>query len=304
MPVRIEIADGPFAGNCYQLNEGECLTVGRTSKSQCVLSHDNYLSGLHFQIDLSARGCVLRDANSSNGTFVNDQRVTAEVELRDGDRVIAGQTRFLVRTGDAVAPKSRTTLVMRPQDDTMISGRSPAMALEAPLRQAVDHLLRPGGSVLYGLVDAAADASLSVILAAAHQHQTLGPDAEAAPVLVNIGAQQALLPDLVHAAWGRGRMVCLTSNHPFESVRRHLRSFFLARTEDGRVFRFRLQDPRILQPFLTGGSPAEITHLFGPVDSYRMEDPRDSSKLVEFTVTPTGLKQNIVLLASAAAAHT
>lgn len=296
MHVQIEIADGPLAGQRYDLNEGESLSVGRTAKSQCVLAYDSYLSGLHFQIEVDARGCVLRDANSSNGTYVNDERVASEVELHDGDRVVAGETRFLIRTG-AAQLKGRTTLLMRQPSESLLPGGVAAPPLEAPHRMVVDHLRKSSGSVLYGLVDAAADASLSMLVAAAHQHQTLGPGAEGAPVLVNVASQQALLPELVRAAWGRNRMVFLTSNHPFESLRKHLRAFFLARTEDGRPFRLRLQDPGILQLFLNGCSAEEITLLFGPVDSFRMEDVRDAARLLEFTVTPVGLKQNIVMLA-------
>lgn len=298
MHVQIEIADGPQAGNRFDLTDGECLTVGRTAKSKCILSHDNYLSGLHFQIDVTAEGCVLHDANSSNGTFVNEQKVAAAVELQDGDRIVAGQTRFLVKMDADAAARGRSTLLMRQPEGTMLSGRETA-PLDSTQRTLVDHLGNLAGMPLYALVDVTTDAALSVLVAElAHQHQPVAPGADRSPSLINLAGQPLLLPELLRACWGKSRMVLLTSNHPFESVRKHLRSFLLARTEDGRPFRLRLQDPRLLQIFLAGCSADEITNAFGPVDSFRMEDSSDTSRLLEFTVTPVGLRQNIVPLSS------
>src|SRR5207244_970862 len=69
------------------------------------------MSGAHFAVECDARACRLRDLNSRNGTKLNGELVTQAV-LRDGDRVHAGRTDFVVRI-EAV-PKSESVSAPTP----------------------------------------------------------------------------------------------------------------------------------------------------------------------------------------------
>ncbi|MCA9151039.1 MAG: DUF2169 domain-containing protein [Planctomycetales bacterium] len=81
------------------LRDGMRCTVGRTPRAQVVLAHDPELSSLHFSIECLPGSVVLRDCQSTNGTFVNDQRIS-EHRLTNGDQIRAGRTRFVwVETG-------------------------------------------------------------------------------------------------------------------------------------------------------------------------------------------------------------
>lgn len=301
MRVQIEIADGPMQGVRHDLADGDSLSVGRTAKSKVVLAHDSYLSGLHFQIDIDGRGCVLRDAGSSNGTFVNEQRVTEEAVLRHGDRIVAGQTRFVVHMEEA---RNKATVLTR-LDGTMITGREPA-PLDGPLAALVQHLRSSSALPLYALAEVTSDAILSVVVArSTSQHELLASSAEVggvSPSLVSLPADSPVVVELVRNCWGQGRIVFLRSNYPFESVRRHLRSFFLARAEDGRALRLRMQDPHLLQVYLSGCTTDEIAGVFGPIASFEVEDMRDASRCLEFTVSPSGLRRSAFPLATDARA--
>lgn len=306
MRVQIEIVDGPLAGSRYDLGEGESLSVGRTAKSKVILQQDNYLSGIHFQIDIDSGRCLLRDSNSSNGTYVNEQRVN-EAELKDGDRIMAGQTRFLVYMESASAPlRPKATLLMARPD--LAAARPESPQLTETQQALVRHLNRTSAAPLYALVDVAADAALHLLVTrSGEHHQVLANGQEAAshaaaPCLVSLPADTALLPDLARQAWGQGRVVFFTCNHPFDAIRKHLRTLFLARTEDGRPIRLRLQDPRLLQTFLSGCSNDEIMCVFGPIQSFLAEDLRDPGKLLEFGVSPVGLRQKTTVLAGETAA--
>ncbi len=77
------------------LSEGQGLRFGRTDAAQVVFGDDPQMSGAHFDVRCGTSECRLRDLRSTNGTFVNGQRVE-EAVLRDGDEIRAGQTVFRV----------------------------------------------------------------------------------------------------------------------------------------------------------------------------------------------------------------
>jgi pSer/pThr/pTyr-binding forkhead associated (FHA) protein len=74
--------------------------VGRADGADLVIAEDGLLSRLHFQVECRESSCVVRDLNSTNGTFVNSRRI-AEAELSDGDTLSAGRTTFTVRQAGA-----------------------------------------------------------------------------------------------------------------------------------------------------------------------------------------------------------
>ncbi len=70
------------------------ISVGRSSQCEIQLEEDS-LSRKHasFLVHLDGRVFV-RDNESTNGTYVNDQLAKGEQQLRDGDRIKVGRTIF------------------------------------------------------------------------------------------------------------------------------------------------------------------------------------------------------------------
>ena len=68
-------------------------TVGRSDQN-VIESLDSKLSRFHCEIERHKSGYTLRDCNSRNGTLVNGRLVGTTI-LRDGDRIVAGQTEFV-----------------------------------------------------------------------------------------------------------------------------------------------------------------------------------------------------------------
>ncbi len=67
------------------------VTIGRSDENSLQV-FDRFISSRHVLICLRDGRRILVDRGSTNGTFVNGQRVEEEVELSDGDRIAMGNT--------------------------------------------------------------------------------------------------------------------------------------------------------------------------------------------------------------------
>ena len=65
------------------------LTVGRSAPAEVVLEGST-VSRRHCRLERQGDSIVLSDLGSTNGTFVNSERVTAPVVLEDGARITIG----------------------------------------------------------------------------------------------------------------------------------------------------------------------------------------------------------------------
>ena len=74
------------------------VTVGRSDRADVVISWDAEVSRIHAEIECVAGEWLLADDGlSSNGTFINGQRVVARRRLADGDAIRLGATVILFR---------------------------------------------------------------------------------------------------------------------------------------------------------------------------------------------------------------
>lgn len=78
------------------------LTIGRAADNQLVVS-DSQASSHHAEIRPGAQGYILTDLGSTNGTFVNEQRLTAQLPrpLNSGDAIRVGGTTFTYEVAGA-----------------------------------------------------------------------------------------------------------------------------------------------------------------------------------------------------------
>ncbi|MEY3020002.1 MAG: hypothetical protein RLZZ272_986 [Actinomycetota bacterium] len=76
--------------------EGRGLVLGRAGGATLVLD-DVYVSDEHAEVLPDGDGWAVRDLGSTNGTFVNDAKVTRQTPIAVGDRLQVGKTRIEVR---------------------------------------------------------------------------------------------------------------------------------------------------------------------------------------------------------------
>lgn len=67
------------------------LAIGRSSSEDLPLS-DPAVSKHHALISCDDGACYLKDRGSSNGTYLNGRKVVDRKKLRDGDRIVIGET--------------------------------------------------------------------------------------------------------------------------------------------------------------------------------------------------------------------
>jgi two-component system cell cycle response regulator len=79
-------------GRKFDLGRSETV-VGRASKADICVDMES-VSRNHATITNTKKGVRIRDLGSTNGTFINDERVEGERELRNGDLVKIGRTIF------------------------------------------------------------------------------------------------------------------------------------------------------------------------------------------------------------------
>jgi hypothetical protein len=81
--------------------DGERVTIGKDEQNDIVLDADPTVSRLHAVLEQFPAGWCVTDIGSSNGTFLNGERIWAQQRLRHGDEVRVGRTRLLFRnSGD------------------------------------------------------------------------------------------------------------------------------------------------------------------------------------------------------------
>lgn len=73
------------------------VTVGRLGTNQVVLDYERSVSGRHCEIYSGGGAVMIRDLNSSNGTYIDGIRVASESELANGSVIRLGRLEFEVR---------------------------------------------------------------------------------------------------------------------------------------------------------------------------------------------------------------
>lgn len=67
------------------------LVLGRSAEADVVLA-DPYASDFHARLVFQAGEVRLQDLGSTNGTFINGERMAAPMSLQRGDQIRVGQT--------------------------------------------------------------------------------------------------------------------------------------------------------------------------------------------------------------------
>ncbi len=84
-----------LVGRAFEI-KGEA-TLGRAAGCQITLD-DTFVSQIHARVSLTDMGVVLEDLGSTNGTYLNRQRVTSATVVQPGDQIQLGGTVLELRS--------------------------------------------------------------------------------------------------------------------------------------------------------------------------------------------------------------
>jgi hypothetical protein len=88
-PFQLVMHVGPNPGKVYELSQDE-VTIGRDIGNTIVIN-DPEVSRRHARLTAQAGGYVLEDLGSTNGTFVDGQRLMGPHMLRPGETIMLGE---------------------------------------------------------------------------------------------------------------------------------------------------------------------------------------------------------------------
>lgn len=123
-PARFILSDG------HDIEINGSVTIGRSVENWIKLDGDA-VSRKHASLDLIGNRFVLRDL-SSNGTYINDKRLTEPTELRDGDKVRIGPNVLVFKK--PVAPTQSTMVWETSEPLALVRGDGAEFGLNRSLR--------------------------------------------------------------------------------------------------------------------------------------------------------------------------
>src|SRR4051812_24649932 len=103
--IVLRVTDGPAAGALLAVEDEELL-IGRQAPGAGKLGNDIEISRRHARVSREANGqFLIEDLGSTNGTFVNEERITGARVLQPGDRLEMGDTKLVVDAPEAPSDK-------------------------------------------------------------------------------------------------------------------------------------------------------------------------------------------------------
>src|SRR5512138_65218 len=108
---------GPTPGATFSL-EGDQLVIGRDTSSAIAIN-DAEVSRKHARLNYQGGKYVIEDLGSTNGTFVNGQRLVSPVVLKSGDVISLGEQ--IVLMYEALSADAGATMIGRKSARTAVA---------------------------------------------------------------------------------------------------------------------------------------------------------------------------------------
>ena len=315
MVVILEAVSGPVTGRRIEIRAGSILRIGRTAKSDYALSEDSYLSGQHFAVECDGTQARVRDLGSSNGTFINGNRITEHV-AQEGDSLTAGGSTFTIHlesaasgspppipTGTALGKTAQTplytavqTIVDRPGSAATAAAATQPWPGFSRAQTVLLQTLFGTGAAVFAVVDATRDSRIPAFLdASGEPFLPIDPTGRAQAFVAAPAPHSRLLDVLIKDGWGRGWCSYFNGLVTLEVACAHLAGFATLYTVQSQPFTFRFWDPRVLRALAPLMSAEEGAAFFGPFTRMIAEGEKPEIA-VELSMTPRGPRQQTIVL--------
>ena len=142
----LKFISGKYQGGEFPLEMESEIVIGRSSELDMVLVED-MVSRRHARISSFNGGIEIEDFGSTNGTFVNGERIK-KARLKEGDRILVGTNIIKLVHRDDIEGTRRPNM-------PMIGPNSPGSTIPPP-GGGTQHVNNPGGTftgTITGLID-------------------------------------------------------------------------------------------------------------------------------------------------------
>ena len=155
MEVNLVVCAGKAKGRVVPL-PSSIFVIGRGPQSH-LRPHCKWVSRRHCAIAQWAGKVVVRDLHSVNGTYVNEQRVSGEVRVKDGDVLRVGTISFAFKINNdplpaAPVPGSAVKWLLDTASDTTLIAEIPVPTMLAEPDDPADSGVLSAGEYLQSLV--------------------------------------------------------------------------------------------------------------------------------------------------------
>ena len=128
----LEMWDVHGRRNCPLDDDGQKVVIGKKADVDRTIGDDPSVSRVHARLERVGGVWVIEDLNSTNGTYVNGERVFNTRVLRDKDEIMLGRTRLRFYAQSVSS-----------EDSTARTGQPPLLTPKE--RQVLIELCRPFG---------------------------------------------------------------------------------------------------------------------------------------------------------------
>ena len=267
--------------------------IGRDEDAHVLIVDDTQMSKRHLCIEVDGDDCWALDLASSNGTQVNGEWITA-TRIHDGDLLVAGQTRFQVRTTalpEAFSEQQHrlvdgaSAVVHTGTSTLMLYANAPRVRFRVyrchsgldyyrgtdstfDILQLASRLSHLGSAYLIA-AHASRDRLIELAEAVGVAMQPLLVDeagdasrAEAGPWILGPVAAGARVPQIT-TGWSEGVM-CLFSDHDMASIRHHCSSVAASLRGTSPGCSHLWSDPMLMADYLANRSRTDVERVFDP----------------------------------------
>ncbi len=125
---RLVVRQGPIPGQIFELNKSE-ITIGRDISNEFVIN-DAEVSRRHAKLTLEVDRYKIEDLNSTNGTYIDGQRLIGPHLLAIGEIIMFGDNVGVIYDGEPSMPDVTVP-------STLELERTPVAAIPAPVESYV-----------------------------------------------------------------------------------------------------------------------------------------------------------------------
>lgn len=137
----LKFISGKYQGGEFPLEQNSEILIGRSSELDMVLVED-MVSRKHARISARSGTLEIEDFGSTNGTFVNGEKIN-KARLREGDRVLIGTNIIKLVHRDQVGSSNAAGMNANPQDQMPQASRTTGATLTGSISGLIEEVPLP-----------------------------------------------------------------------------------------------------------------------------------------------------------------